>query len=174
MKLKRIFLNASLVIMMVVGSATASAAGPKGPSVIDVAESVNAATGEFATLLFALEATGLKDVLDNRNGQVTVFAPTDEAFGKLPPELLAQVVSDLPTLTNVLLYHVAKGRRDAGDVIDSEQIRMVNGDFIGVDFDGTTVTLIDNGGVGDDATVIGPNVGAANGIIHVISEVLVP
>ena len=61
--------------------------------------------GRFTTLLFALDATGLDDVVANE-GPFTVFAPTDDAFAALPPELLKALVNDPEALTNVLLYHV--------------------------------------------------------------------
>lgn len=174
MKLNTIFLKATLALALVSGANSLLAAGPKGDSVIDVARAVNADTGLFDTLLFALEATGLDDVLDNRNGQVTVFAPTDDAFANLPEGVLAGLIADPAALENVLLYHVAKGRREAADVIESDQIRMFNRDFIGVYVDGSSVMLVDNEDLLPDATVIIPNVPAANGVIHVIDEVLVP
>lgn len=160
--------------MLIVGATSATAAGPKGDSVIDVARSVNSSTGLFDTLLFALEETGLDDVLDQRNGQVTIFAPTDDAFDNLPEGVLAYLVANPEVLADVLLYHVAKGRRDAADVSGSDQIRMFNGAFVGVYLDGSNVRLEDNAEFSDDATVFIPNVEAANGIIHVIDEVLVP
>ena len=174
MQLNKRFLNACLVLVLAVMASSAYAKGPKGDSVIDVARAVNSETGLFDTLIFALEATGLDDVLDNRNGQVTVFAPTDQAFDNLPEGVLASLVADPEALADVLLYHVAKGRRDAENVAGSDQIRMFNGEFIGVYLDGDSVMLVDNEDALPDATVIIPNQAAANGIIHVINEVLVP
>lgn len=164
------------------------AAGPKGDSVIDVARAANSTPcpedfegvcpfEQFDTLIFALEATGLDMVLDSRNGQVTVFAPIDAAFEALPDGLLGTLVGDPDLLAEVLLYHVAKGRRDAASVIDSDTIRMFSQSRIAVDFDGSDVYLIDNDSLetgSADAKVIVPNVGAANGIIHVIDNVLIP
>lgn len=174
MKVNHIIIKTVATAMLIVGANSAVAAGPKGDSVIDVARSVNASTGLFDTLLFALEETGLDDVLDQRNGQVTVFAPTDDAFDNLPEGVLADLVADPEALADVLLYHVAKGRRDAAEVSGSDQIRMFNGAFIGVYLDGPDVRLMDNAEFSSDATVIIPNQEAANGIIHVIDEVLVP
>jgi len=159
--------------------------GPKGDSVIDVAIAANAAGGAFEgqldILILALSSTAdeegdptLADVLDSRNGQVTVFAPTDDAFGKLPEGLLGDLLADKASLVDVLLYHVAKGRRDADDVITSSQIRMFNGEFVGVTLDGELAFLTDNSEASDDAQIIAVNVPAANGIIHVIDEVLIP
>lgn len=174
MKNIKVLTLAALLVVLAFAIAPVSADGPKGDSVIDVARSVNAQTGEFSILLFALDATGLDDVLDARNGQVTVFAPTDAAFAALPPGVLDSLVSDPEALADVLLYHVATGRRDAAEVIGSDQIRMFNRDFVGVSFDGTNVYLVDNADFSPDAQVIIPNVPAANGIIHVIDNVLVP
>jgi uncharacterized surface protein with fasciclin (FAS1) repeats len=168
MKNTKVLLLAALLVVLAFAIAPVSAAGPKGDSVIDVARAVNAESGEFSTLLFALEATGLDEVLDARNGKVTVFAPTDAAFAALPPGVLDSLVADPEALANVLLYHVAPGNRYAADVIDSDQIRMFNGDFASVYFDGENVFLNGN------AQVIMANVGAANGVIHVINNVLVP
>ncbi len=174
MKNTKVLLLAALLVVMAFAIAPVSADGPKGDSVIDVARAVNAETGEFSTLLFALEATGLDDVLDARNGKVTVFAPTDAAFAALPPGVLASLVADPDALANVLLYHVAPGNRYAADVAGSEQIRMFNRDFVGVSYDGSNVFLIDNADFSPDAQVVIPNVEAANGVIHVIDNVLVP
>ena len=157
MKNTKVLLLAALLLVMAFAIAPVSADGPKGDSVIDVARAVNAQTGEFDTLLFALEATGLDDVLDARNGKVT-GGGGDDVFGE----------------ANVLLYHVAPGARYAADVAGSEQIRMFNRDFVDVSYDGTNVFLIDNAGFSPDAKVVMPNVEAANGVIHVIDNVLVP
>ena len=173
MKATKNFVKGLMVLLLTAAATTASAKGPKGDSVVDVAESIRNTTGEFSLLLTALELTGLDEVLDGRNGQVTVFAPTDAAFLALPPMVLADLLADPEALTQVLLYHVAKGRRDGEQVAASDQIRMFNGDFIGVDFDGNTITLSDAAAL-PDPIVVGTNDDAANGIIHVINHVLVP
>ena len=188
MKKTNSFLIVAIAAAMSIFGTPVHAAGPKGDSVIDVARAANStpcaedfegvcAFEQFDTLIFALEATGLDMVLDSRNGQVTIFAPIDDAFDALPEGLLGALVADPDLLTEVLLYHVAKGRRDAASVIDSDTIRMFNRARIGVDFDGADVYLIDNDSLGTgsaDAKVIVPNIDAANGIIHVIDNVLVP
>jgi uncharacterized surface protein with fasciclin (FAS1) repeats len=156
-------------------SAAAAAAGSAGrtvasskqsPTVVDVAVAVNAETGEFSTLIAAVVAAGLVDNL-SANGQRTVFAPTDAAFAKLG--LDAGNIGTLPleTLTNILLYHVATGRRDAGSVVTSSQIRMANGKF-------TKISLKDEGAFINDSQIIATDVLAGNGIIHVIDGVLLP
>jgi uncharacterized surface protein with fasciclin (FAS1) repeats len=156
-------------------SAAAAAAGSAGrtvasskqsPTVVDVALAVNAETGEFSTLIAAVVAAGLVDNL-SANGQRTVFAPTDAAFAELG--LDAGNIGTLPleTLTNILLYHVTTGRRDAGSVVTSSQIRMANGKF-------TKISLKDGGAFINDSQIIATDVLAGNGIIHVIDGVLLP
>ncbi|HSR41718.1 MAG TPA: fasciclin domain-containing protein, partial [Longimicrobiales bacterium] len=102
-----------------------------GPTLLDVAWSVNDATGEFSTLLFALEASGLDAALDGRR-PFTVFAPTDEAFAALPDGVLDAVVSDPDLLRDVLLYHVTSGIRYSPSVVGSDEIEMLNGDLVEV------------------------------------------
>ena len=133
---------------------------------MDVAIDVNAATGNFDTLIAAVVCTGLAEPLDAR-GQYTVFAPTDAAFAELG--LNADNVCDLPedALKNILTYHVTHGRRDAADVVSSDRIRMLNGDF-------TTITVNDQGAFINDAQILLTDVFAANGVIHVIDGVLLP
>lgn len=135
-------------------------------SIVDVALAVNADSGEFSTLIAAVVAADLVDALSAK-GQKTVFAPTDAAFAELG--LDADTIGDLPidALTNILLYHVANGRRMAEDVTSSEQIRMLNGDF-------TAISLMDGMAYIDDSQIIAVDVPADNGVIHVIDAVLQP
>jgi uncharacterized surface protein with fasciclin (FAS1) repeats len=112
--------------------------------------------------------------LDGR-GQHTVFAPTDGAFenalGATEGDILKLIEDgDLGAddLTPILLYHVAKGRRDSGDVTTSTQIRMLDGNFVQV----SGINLTDN--QGNVSTIIVPDVPATNGIIHAIDGVLLP
>ena len=137
------------------------------PTIVDVALSVNEETGEFSTLIAAVVATGLVDDLSAR-GQRTVFAPTDAAFEALG--LNADNIGDAldeDALRNILLYHVANGRRDAADVTSSDRIRMLNGGF-------NEITVNDMGAFIGDAQIIQTDVEASNGIIHVIDAVLLP
>jgi uncharacterized surface protein with fasciclin (FAS1) repeats len=136
------------------------------PTIVDVALSVNAETGEFSTLIAAVLAAGLADELSAR-GQRTVFAPTDAAFAEL--ELDAVTVGALPveTLRTILLYHVAPGRRSAADVVAADRIRMANGGF-------TRIRVMDGAAYINDATIVATDVEATNGVIHVIDTVLLP
>jgi uncharacterized surface protein with fasciclin (FAS1) repeats len=160
-----------LVLALLLGAATLSA-GPKGPTIVEVAIAVNSEgpyAGAFDTLIAALGAAdpAVLETLGG-NGQHTVFAPTDDAFAAL--ELNPDNVGDLDQdfLTQVLLYHVAHGRRYAADVLDSERIRTLQRGF-----------LLQDGGVltdnlGGEANIIVTDVEAANGIIHAIDAVVLP
>ena len=116
-------------------------------TIVDVALAINADSGEFSTLIAAILAADLAGALSG-NGQLTVFAPTDAAFAKL--DLNADNIGDLPSadLTNILLYHVAKGRRMAEDVVASEQIRMLNGGR-------TTIKLMDGNAYINESMIVG-------------------
>lgn len=148
----------------------ASAAKPAGNTIVDKVLAINAQSGEFSTLIVALQAADpiVLQTLAGQ-GQVTVFAPTNSAFAKIPSSTLNGIIANKPLLTKILLYHVAPGRRDAGDVLGSRQIRMLSGGF-----------LLQNGGVltdnlGRTANIIAPDaVKASNGIVHVIDTVVLP
>jgi len=148
-------------------------AAPPGPTLVDVAIAVNSSgpfAGEFDTLIAAVLAAdpAVVNTLSG-NGQFTVFAPTDAAFAALglTPANIGTALPQ-PVLTDILLYHVARGRRDSTDVVSSDRLRMLNGSF-----------LLQSGGVLTDnqnrtANIIVTDVPAANGIIHVIDAVVLP
>jgi uncharacterized surface protein with fasciclin (FAS1) repeats len=136
----------------------------------------NADEPEFTILLSLLEATGLDNVLSGP-GPFTVFAPTDAAFAPIL-ELLATLPEPLTEaqVTNVLLYHVTDGRRFSNSVVNRNNpkaIEMLNG---GVVISTPDLMLIDTSDLNDglEATIVGPNLKASNGVIHIIDEVLVP
>jgi uncharacterized surface protein with fasciclin (FAS1) repeats len=147
-------------------------AAPPGPTVVDVAIAVNSEgpyAGQFDTLIAAVLAAD-PTVLEtlSGNGQFTVFAPTDDAFAAL--DITPDNVGDLDQgfLTDVLLYHVARGRRYASDVLASTRIRVLYKSFLHQDLG----TLTDN--LGREANIIVTDVEAANGIIHAIDAVVLP
>jgi len=125
------------------------------------------AAGSFTTLVKAVQAAGLVDTLKSA-GPFTVFAPTDEAFAKLPAGTLTAVLADKAKLTAILTYHVVAGNLKAKDVAG---------------MNGKTATTVQGGGLAIDTTK-GVKVGAAtvtkadiecsNGVIHVIDTVLIP
>ena len=137
----------------------------------DIVETARSA-GTFKTLLAALEAAGLTDALRGE-GPLTVFAPTDEAFGALLEELgiMAEDLLADPNLANILLYHVVSGAFMAADVID-----IAPADVPTLYDENTVAIAVVDGNVviNDVATVTTPDVVASNGVIHVIDAVLVP
>jgi uncharacterized surface protein with fasciclin (FAS1) repeats len=167
-KRKRIFVSTSILTIVT----ALVIAAPPGPTIVDVAIQINSEgdfAGQFDTLIAALgEANPLVLETLSGNGQFTVFAPTDDAFADLDldPNNIDQLDKDF--LTDVLLYHVARGRRYAETVLDSKRIRMLKGGFIL--HDGGVLT--DN--LGREANIIVTDVEAANGVIHAIDSVVLP
>jgi len=125
-----------------------------------------AAAGSFNTLVAALEAAGLADAL--KHGNYTVFAPTDEAFAKLPAGTVEELLKpeNRAQLRSILLYHVVRGRYYASQVVKHHHLYTLQGGKLMIDAtDGVKV---------NDATVIAADVLASNGVIHVIDTVLLP
>jgi uncharacterized surface protein with fasciclin (FAS1) repeats len=121
--------------------------------------------GSFNTLARALAAADLVETLQGP-GPFTVFAPTDEAFAKLPPGTLEALLADKARLTKVLTYHVVPGAVMAADVAKMSSARTVQGQ---------SVTISTGGGVKvDDANVVKTDIVATNGVIHVIDAVILP
>ena len=124
--------------------------------------------GKFNTLAKALGAAGLAETLKG-DGPFTVFAPTDEAFAKLP----AGTVEDLlkpenkDKLTAILTYHVVPGEVKAADVVKLNEAKTVNGEMITVKTSGSAVMI-------NDATVTATDIAASNGVIHVVDSVILP
>jgi transforming growth factor-beta-induced protein len=122
--------------------------------------------GRFTTLVAAVEAAGLVDAL-NGEGPLTVFAPTDEAFAKLPAGTVDALLQDIPTLTNILLYHVVEGAVKAEDVVKLTSIDTLAGQPISIKVEDGKVYV-------NDAQVIIADIITSNGVIHVIDAVLLP
>jgi uncharacterized surface protein with fasciclin (FAS1) repeats len=165
-----------LVALLFAVSAVPAFAGPKGPNLVEVAIYVNTETefaGQFDTLIAAVLAADPAVLATlTGNGQHTVFAPTDDAFAALGLDE-TNIGTELPqdVLTQILLYHVAPGRRYAADVLDSDRIRTLLKGKMGFLFqDGGVLT--DN--LGRNANIIVTDVEAANGIIHAIDAVVLP
>ncbi len=122
------------------------------------------AAGNFKTLAAALQAAGLVDTLKGK-GPFTVFAPTDEAFAKIPKAKLDALLADKAALTKVLSYHVVAGKVMAADV-KAGKVKTVQG---------SEVTVGTMGGVTVDAAkVVKTDIVADNGVIHVIDSVIMP
>ena len=153
--------------MLVVAATLAVVAAPavvRAGSHKDIVETAVAA-GSFKPLATALEAAGLVDTLKGP-GPFTVFAPTDEAFAKIPKADLDALIADRAKLTKVLTYHVVPGRVMAADVVKLKEAKTVEGQMVRID---TSSGVKVNG-----ANVIKADVEASNGVIHVIDSVILP
>jgi uncharacterized surface protein with fasciclin (FAS1) repeats len=164
MTMKTLAFHAAVVAAAVTaGAATATPATPAAakPNVVQVA----ANAGQFKTLLTLAKRAGLAGTLSTKT--VTVFAPTDAAFAKVPKATLAKLGKNRALLRRVLLYHVVAGRVPASKVTMATKLETLEGSSLPVAVDGSTVTV---GG----ADVVKADVTARNGIIHVINRVLIP
>ena len=122
----------------------------------------------FSTLKKALVASGLDVTLADKKGMFTIFAPTDEAFDKLPPGTLGKLLmpQNKEKLRSLLLYHVVAGKVMAASLKDGE-ITTMNGEKVKIKIEGETVQV-------GDTKVFSADVMATNGVMHSIGEVLVP
>lgn len=134
----------------------------------DIVETASEA-GSFQTLLTAAEAAGLVDTLKSE-GPFTVFAPTDEAFAKLPEGTVEDLLKpeNQDQLKAILTYHVVSGKTMSSDIAGKElEVETVQGETIAIDASDGTVMV-------DDATVVQADIETDNGVIHVIDTVLMP
>ena len=138
-------------------------AAPKAPAA-DIVDTAVAA-GSFKTLAAALQAAGLVETLKGA-GPFTVFAPTDEAFAKLPAGTVDALLRDKKKLSEILTYHVVSGRVMASDVVKMSSARTVQGGSLAIGTSGG-VTV-------DGARVVKADIKTSNGVIHVIDTVLMP
>ena len=126
------------------------------------------AAGDFKTLATALDAAGLVSTLKGE-GPFTVFAPTDEAFAKLPAATLKNLLKpeNKQQLVAILTYHVVPGKIEAAKVVKLDEAKSVSGKMIDIEVKGDTAMV-------NDAKVIKTDIPASNGIIHVIDTVIMP
>ena len=120
----------------------------------------------FTTLVAAVKAAGLVDTLKGP-GPFTVFAPTDEAFAKLPAGTVDALLKDPDKLKKILLYHVVSGKVMAADVVKMKRAKTVEGAFLKIHVMGGNVMV-------DNANVVKTDIVCDNGVIHVIDTVLMP
>ena len=132
------------------------------PDIVDTAMSA----GTFTTLVAAITAAGLDTALKSP-GPFTVFAPSDDAFSKLPSGTVESLLEDLPTLRKILEYHVVSGKVMAADVVKLSEATTTQGEEVKINASDGSVKI-------NDATVTMPDVEAENGVIHVIDTVLLP
>jgi uncharacterized surface protein with fasciclin (FAS1) repeats len=128
------------------------------------------AAGNFKTLITAVKAADLVDTLKSK-GPVTVFAPTDDAFAKLPKGTVEGLLKDVPKLKAVLTYHVVPGKVMAADVVKLKTAKTVQGQDIKID--ASKWHLHKNVKI-NDANVIKADIVTDNGVIHVIDKVILP
>lgn len=157
----RLILSGVLIIGLVLMGVAGSNAAPM-QDIVDTAVSA----GTFKTLVKAVQEAGLVETLKGP-GPFTVFAPTDEAFAKLPAGTVDKLLMDKQQLKAVLTYHVVSGRVLAADVMKMKSAKSVNGQEITVTTQGTSVMV-------DKAKVIRADIMATNGVIHVIDSVILP
>lgn len=158
-------MNKKILAALLAGSVSLSAmAGSMKSDIVETA----AEAGTFKTLLAAAEAAGLVGTLKG-DGPLTIFAPTDEAFAKLPAGTVENLLKpeNKDQLTAVLTYHVVPGKVMAGDVVGLDQATSVQGDTIDISINGDSVMV-------DAANVIATDIQASNGVIHVIDSVILP
>lgn len=153
-----------LLILSVLASAMPAAAGSGKKDIVETA----VAAGSFNTLVAALQAAGLAETLKGK-GPFTVFAPTDEAFAKLPAGTVGSLLKpeNKEKLKAILLYHVVSGEVAAAQVVKLNSAKTINGQNVQI--------MVNDGNVMvNDASVVKADVMASNGVIHVIDTVLLP
>jgi uncharacterized surface protein with fasciclin (FAS1) repeats len=133
----------------------------------DIVDTAAGAEG-FSTLVAAVKAAGLVETLRGE-GPFTVFAPTDEAFGKLPEGTLETLLKpeNKEKLVSILTYHVVPGRVLAADVVKLSEAKTAQGSSVRIAVEGGTVRV-------DSASVVATDIEASNGVIHVIDAVILP
>jgi uncharacterized surface protein with fasciclin (FAS1) repeats len=162
--LKRTIVTTAVAALVTALAAGAFPARAQSKDIVDTA----VAAGSFKTLAAALDAAGLVATLKGP-GPFTVFAPTDEAFAKLPAGTLDSLLKpeNKAKLQRILTYHVVPGKVMAADVVKLQSAKAVSGDTIPVRVHDGAVHV-------DNAKVTTTDVAAANGVIHVIDAVILP
>ena len=159
-------LGAAVIAAAAIGGiATAAPTKQTGMNDKNIVQTAVAA-GAFKTLVALVKQAGLAGAL-SAPGQLTVFAPTDAAFAKVPKATLAALGKDKALLKSVLLYHVAKGKVPAAKVVTLKSVKTLQGGALSIRVTGGKVFI-------DGAKVVTPDVMASNGVIHVINHVLIP
>jgi uncharacterized surface protein with fasciclin (FAS1) repeats len=155
----------ALAAVLALPTLPAAAGAQSAPVTLDIVETA-ATAGTFNTLTAALQAAGLVETLKGA-GPFTVFAPTDEAFAKLPKGTLEALLKDKKKLTAILTYHVVPGSVMAKDVVTLKTAKTVNGQAV-------KISMMDGKVMLNNAHVTSTDIIATNGVIHVIDTVLLP
>lgn len=148
--------------LVALGWSAGAARAEDAKDIVDTA----VAAGKFNTLVAAVKAAGLVETLKGK-GPFTVFAPSDEAFAKLPKEAVEALLKDKEKLTKVLTYHVVSGKVLAADVVKLKSAKTVQGGEVTIDASAGGVKV-------DGANVVKTDILCANGVIHVIDAVIMP
>lgn len=153
------------ILAMFAGVGSAVSAGAKEEPAKDIVETAMGA-GQFKTLVTAVKAAELVDTLKG-DGPFTVFAPTDDAFAKVPKENLEALLKDKKALAGVLTYHVVSGKVLAADVVKMDSAKTVQGKSL-------TIVTKDGKVTVNGVNVVKTDILCKNGVIHVIDGVLLP
>ena len=159
--MKKLF---KLVIAIFFVATSASAMSHGNHDIVDVASKA----GVFKTLITAAKAAGLVEALKGK-GPITVFAPTDEAFAKLPEGTIESLLKpeNKDKLKNILLYHVVAGKVMAKTAITLDSAKTLQGSSFSINLDGKILKI-------DGASVTKADIKASNGVIHIIDSVILP
>lgn len=161
-----------IVLVLALGTVPAFAGGSCSGSSATQASNTGdivataSAAGSFNTLVAAVQAAGLVETLQS-DGPFTVFAPTDEAFAKLPEGTVEALIANPDKLRSILLYHVVPGKVMAADVVSLNSATTAEGSDV-------TIMLAQGGVQINDANVTATDIETSNGVIHVIDTVIIP
>lgn len=160
----RILIVAAAALALAVPAATAAPA--ETASSKKTIAALAASTPQLSTLLSLVKSAGLADELSGK-AQLTVFAPTNAAFQKVPKATLAALAKDKAALRRVLLYHVVAGKVTAAKVVKLRSAKTLAGPSVQIKVTGKTVRI-------NTAKVVTADVLASNGVVHVVDRVLIP
>jgi uncharacterized surface protein with fasciclin (FAS1) repeats len=158
--LKRLIVIVAVVAALAVPASAAAAAG--GKNIVETA----AGSKQFSTLVTLVKKAGLVGTLSGK-GPYTVFAPTNAAFAKVPKKTLNELLENKSLLRKVLLYHVLPGKVPASKVVTLESAKTAEGASVQFSVRGKSAFV-------NESKIIKTDIGASNGIIHVINAVLIP
>ncbi len=147
------------------GSSCSGSSAAHAANTGDIVATASSA-GSFNTLVAAVQAAGLVETLQS-DGPFTVFAPTDDAFAKLPEGTVEALIADPDQLRAILLYHVVPGKVMAADVVSLDSATTAQGSDL-------KIALADGGVRINNANVTATDIETSNGVIHVIDTVIIP
>ena len=160
-----LLISTILMVGVCLAGSNSMDASKDASSAADIVDTAVAA-GNFQTLVSAVEEAGLVDTLKGE-GPFTVFAPTDEAFAKIPQDQLESLLANKTQLTAVLTYHVIAGKVMSTDLTDDMAVATVQGENV-------TINLDEGGVMVNDAKVVQADIECSNGVVHAIDTVLMP